>query len=512
MTFRSRSLPRPGAWGAILTLAGVAGAVAAGGCGLVFDYSGYRAGGSGTGGAKPDGDAGDGGPACPVAQTGTGGGGGQGASCGAPYGAKGFSGPLPLQGLGVSVSACGAVTVVGQEGASSVSAFALHANLDSTEAWRRTFEGSGGRFTAVAAVGSAGTVAVGTSAGRATLACSNTTIGNGSDTDAVVVRFDERGIPMWTQSFGGAAVATGVAVDGHDEKSRGVVVVGTYAGGLAGDVSAMTGMFVARYSDDGKLSWRTRLTSTAANGAPKPIGVAAQGGLVVVAGTYTGSLAEASDLPPTPQGKRGTFVVTLGDKGAIQQKYAINGAEANDAAFTAMAISSEKDTHVVLAGPIVGSLTDSKGASYTHSGREVTFVQLDQGLTPLSVPSLGPTKDNTVESLAVDSDGNIFVAGVYQTPISANVPTPTGTYNAYVMRSSPGQIYFKAIETPGATIPPPVGLALLEDAPTPQGTTTSQLVVVTSGAEVKLGTAFDQASNNEQIAVLNFSLGLTLVQ
>lgn len=123
----------------------------------------------------------------------------------------------------------------------------------------------------------------------------------GDRTNAVLLRFDENGVPLWVRTWGGDAHAWSLAVEATSSE---IVTSGRFEGTVDFDFFKATAdedrAFVRAFSLDGEPLW-AHVVDGGGSFAP---GVAVQDGVVAVAGGFYGTadfdFGQGSDIWSSP--------------------------------------------------------------------------------------------------------------------------------------------------------------------------------------------------------------------
>jgi 3D (Asp-Asp-Asp) domain-containing protein len=207
---------------------------------------------------------------------------------------------------------------------------------------------------------------------------------SGATADVFVVKYDGRGMKLWTRQLGTAAddLAFGIAVDVRGNVS----VAGCTSGGLDGNVNAGSAdIFLVRIDADGVKRWTRQLGSAADDVAN---GVAAdRNGNVYLAGYTTGGLD-------------GNVSAGLSD--LVLVKYDANGAKT---------WSRQEGTAADDAANAVA--VDGHGALYVagDTGGDIVVMKFDPGGAVVWTNRFGFAADDRAFGIAVDATGNLFVTG-----------------------------------------------------------------------------------------------------
>ena len=220
---------------------------------------------------------------------------------------------------------------------------------------------------------------------------------------------------------GQATWASGVAVD----SSGNVYVAGTTFGGLDGNtLMGSTDFFVTKYDSSGNKV-RTKQLGVSGPQSTSASGVAVDSsGNVYVAGSTNGGL-DGNTLTGTND-----FFLTMYDSSGNKVRTKQLGVSVSGAAAYAWGVAVDSSSNVYVAGYTTGGLdgntlmggTDFFVTKYDSSGNKVRTKQL--GVS-------GP-QSTAAYSVAVDSSGNVYVAGDTTGGLDGN--TLTGTTDFFVTK------------------------------------------------------------------------------
>ena len=228
-----------------------------------------------------------------------------------------------------------------------------------------------------------------------------TTLGPGQPwrRDALLRKYDRTGTQLWSREFGSIVTtaideAASVAVDLEGNIYVAGITLGAFRGqASAGDKDA----FVRKYDASGVELWTRQFGSPEADRA---LGVAVDAkGNVYVAGTTYGALPGQ---------------VGAGPNDAFLRKYGAAGDEVWTRQFgspesdSALGVAVDREGNVYVAGYTGGALPDQ-----VSGGRDDTFLRkYAPGGTELWTRQFGyPNSSDAANGVAVDVDGNIYVAG-----------------------------------------------------------------------------------------------------
>jgi hypothetical protein len=218
---------------------------------------------------------------------------------------------------------------------------------------------------------------------------------NAGSRDAFVMKIDAAGVRMWAVQVGSADIdrAMGVALDAAGN----AYVAGITFGSLGGEVNrGRSDAFLAKVSPVGTLEW-VRLLGTPLSEIGTSVAVDAAGN-AFVAGTTGGRLGGKVN-----GGHNDAFVAKFAPDGALFWVSLLGTTEEE----YGYAVAMDAAGFAYLAGQTGGTL----GA--TSSGSRDAFVACLDGNTGATewIRQFGTSRDDCADAIAVDADGDIFVAG-----------------------------------------------------------------------------------------------------
>jgi uncharacterized delta-60 repeat protein len=256
-------------------------------------------------------------------------------------------------------------------------------------------------------------------------------LANAGASDAFVVKYNSAGTPLWARKIGGTGteINYGVASDsdgniivaGYFTSSTGIIyntdgtttfATFTIAGGSDG--------FVVKYNSSGEPQWARQIAGTG-NEFLYSLATDSDGN-IVVAGTYQnnpvsifGSSASFATLANA--GGIDVFIVKYNSSGTPQWVRRITPSDVR-------AIATDSTGNIVVAGLFSSSTITISGSSSSLSlnnigGNDAFITQYNSSGEPQWARQIAGTGSDQVNSVAIDSNGNIVVIGNYQSnPVS----------------------------------------------------------------------------------------------
>jgi len=277
------------------------------------------------------------------------------------------------QGNGIAVDSSGNVYVAGRtlsQGAGGNDLLVAKYDTSGAIQWQRSLGGANGDLGFGIAVDSSGNVYV----------VGQTLSQGAGSNDLLVAKYDTSGAIQWQRSLGGADndVGNGIAVD----SSGNVYVVGrTLSQGAGAD-----DLLIAKYNTSGAIQWQRSLGG-ADNDIGNGIAVDSSGNVYVVGRTDSQG-AGLNDL----------LVAKYDTSGAIQWQRSLGGADFE----TGFGIAVDSSGNVYVVGQ-----TLSQGAG----GNDLLVAKYDTSGAIQWQRSLGGADFDSGFGIAVDSSGNVYVAG-----------------------------------------------------------------------------------------------------
>ena len=260
------------------------------------------------------------------------------------------------------------------------------------------------------------------------------TLANAGLTDAFIVKYNTSGVVQWTARIGGTGDDPGYAIT--SDTSGNVYVTGYYAsnpvtifnangtsfGTLANAGSADT--FIVRYNTSGVVQWTARIAGT---GAETGWGITTDtSGNVYLTGQYSTNPVTIFNANGTSFGtlaNAGTSdacIVKYNTSGVVQWTARITGSN-SDIGFD---IASDSSGNVYVAGRYLSTpitIFNANGTSFgtlANAGSvgtaDVFLVKYNTSGVVQWTARIGGTSDERPYGIGVDSSGNVYVFGNYE--------------------------------------------------------------------------------------------------
>lgn len=253
--------------------------------------------------------------------------------------------------------------------------------------------------------------------------------------DVVLAKLNQGGNHLYSKIFGGAGADAigGVALDSAGY----TIITGSFSssvnfGGAPLTSAGGSDVFVARFSEAGIHFWSKAFGDAADQFAR---GVAADSaGSVVLTGSFFGTL-DLGGPALTSAGGEDIFVAKLDASGAHQWSKAFGDASAQ----SARAVMVDKTGGVLVAGSLVGT-ADFGGGALTSAGLgDALVVKLDGSGAHVWSRVFGDGDDQAARALAVDAAGSALVAGQFKGKLSLDgiALASAGLFDVFVAKLAP---------------------------------------------------------------------------
>ena len=229
----------------------------------------------------------------------------------------------------------------------------------------------------------------------------NTSAGN---TDLFMLKYNSSGTKQWTKQLGssGRDSANAIAID----SSGNLYVAGITYGGLDWNTnSGANDLFVVKYNSSGTKQWTEQL-GTPSSDAANAVATDSSGNVYVVGVTY-GVLGDKN------KGNSDLFVVKYNSSGTKQWTEQ-NGTDMWD---EARGVVTDSSGNVY----VVGGTKGDKLNGVNKAGMTEAFViKYNSSGTRQWTKLLGTWRKDFANAVAIDSSGNIYVAGVTERHLDGN--------------------------------------------------------------------------------------------
>ena len=307
------------------------------------------------------------------------------------------------------------------------------AKLDAsrTVVWAKNIGGSGASVTGRGiAADSAGNVYVSGSFRNADLSTpALTKIGT---QDGFVIKYNSSGAITWTQSFGGlgsTTLARGIAVDGTGNVYLSGDISGANLTTPAVSLIGTTDALAMKLNSSGTFTWAKNFGGFGASANTQGVAVDSSGSVYLSGDFMTASL---STPVLTKIGTQDGLVLKLDSSGTTTWAKSFGG---SGASITARGLALDSSGNTYFSGYFESGALTTPALSQIGS-KDALAIKLDSSGTTTWAKSFGGAGAATTgRGIAVDSSGNVYLGGFFQT---ASMTTPalalTGTQDAFALK------------------------------------------------------------------------------
>jgi len=264
--------------------------------------------------------------------------------------------------------------------------------------------------------------------------------------EAYIVKYDTSGTAQWYQTISGTSfdIGYGIAVDssgnvyatGRYESSTTTVSLGN---GLELPVSSTTDAYIVKYDTSGTAQWYQTIAGSSSDIA---FGIAVDSsGSVYATGFYNSTTAVSlgNNLSLPVSSGDDVFIVKYDTSGTAQWYQTISGTSNH----TGYGIAVDSGGNVYATGYYNSTTIVSLGNNINlpvSSGNDVFIVKYDTSGTAQWYQTISGTSNNRGYGIAVDSGGNVYATGRYESstsPVSLgnNINLPvSSTTDAYIVK------------------------------------------------------------------------------
>lgn len=255
---------------------------------------------------------------------------------------------------------------------------------------------------------------------------SKTSVGNN---DIFVAKYSKSGDLQWVQSAGGVSDDYGfsIAVD----TANNVYVTGFYHGlatfeSISKTSTGGTDIFVVKYNSNGSVQW-VQSAGGVNNDYSQAIALDNSGGVYIIG--YYQDTVYFGDFSKASKGGYDIFLTKYNSFGTIEWVQSAGGTS-NDLGYS-MAIDNSENVYVT--GFYQGTANFGAISKTSVGANDMFIAKYNPAIMSWSwVQSAGGTNNEFGQSIAIDSNGNVFVAGIY---------AGTATFNGFpsISKSSAGK-------------------------------------------------------------------------
>jgi chitodextrinase len=283
--------------------------------------------------------------------------------------------------------------------------------------WARRMGGNLSDQPGGVAVDASGNVdVVGTYSGSANFGGATLTVTGGTNVDMFVAQYNgATGAHQWSKGFGGVYTdqAKGVGVDASGNVYFTGFFEGTvnFGGGpLSVPFTSDLDVFIAKFTSAGAYTWAKHFTNT---GNDQGYGIAVDGqGNVAVAGTFSNTINLGGGDLVSPNAMTDVFVADFTTNGAYRWQRSLG---APDGSEGARGVAVDGAGNVVVVGATLKPINLGGGSLAAFGGSDgfVAKYAAANGAYQWGA-RLGGTGNDYANAVAVDSAGNVLVAGAFQ--------------------------------------------------------------------------------------------------
>lgn len=219
------------------------------------------------------------------------------------------------------------------------------------------------------------------------------------------------GAHVWSKRYGSKTQTGTAAVD----KSGNVALIGSFdettdlGGGLLTSAGS-TDVYLAKLSSGGVPIFGKRFgNASSQQGNAVTFDIA---GNIYIAGSFQGTI-DLGGGELTSAGSDDVFIAKLDPKGKHLWSKRFGGPSAESALF----LGTDELGYVYAAGSFAGSVDFGSGLLTSAGGNDIFVLGLDPGGSELWSKRAGDVGSDSVGSMAVDADGNVFLTGRFNTTI-----------------------------------------------------------------------------------------------
>lgn len=266
------------------------------------------------------------------------------------------------------------------------------------------------------------------------LTIGNITLTSKGVNDIFIAKYNKSGTLLWAKSAGGTSVDGAIDL-GIDEEGN-VYVTGYFTNNADFDNIKLTGIgnwdvFIAKYDTNGNAKWAQK---GGGNNLDTPNGMFVDNnGNVYIAGHFSASATFTSTVI-TSAGDIDAFFAKYNNAGVLQWVKRIGGTS-GDFGYN---IEEDASGNVYMVGNFHGTVSFGN-ISITNAGGSDAFIAKYKSATDtwIWVKQAGGTETDIATDVAIGTNGDIIVSGVFQgsAKFSANdVVISTGMYDVFIAR------------------------------------------------------------------------------
>jgi hypothetical protein len=256
------------------------------------------------------------------------------------------------------------------------------------------------------------------------------------NSDIFIAKFTPSGEPAWVRHYGGPGIDTvsGLAVSTQGNVYfTGVSSADLDLGGGPLNETGGAGIFLGVLDAFGNYVGQASFGGSAV-GTSTMVGVDAQGSLVL-AGTYQSPITFGATTLPEAQGTYDLFVARFAPDGTLAFAKNLGGTGVD----LMKALSIDAMGIVYIAGGYMGTTDLGTGPLASLGGYDAFAAKIDTTGTTLAAIRLGGALDDVARGVAVDAQGNVMVAGVFESSadFGAGTTKSAGNGDIFVTKRGP---------------------------------------------------------------------------
>lgn len=231
------------------------------------------------------------------------------------------------------------------------------------------------------------------------------------DSDVFIAKFDSSGRHLWSHRFGGKVrdEATGIAIDSQDR----IVVTGLFLGTInfgQGPMTSLGGrdLFVAKFDRDGTPLWSIRnggagdeYTDNGATIDPDDN--------IITTGLMGASASFGGEALPV-RGDEDIFVAKFESDGTPSWAKSFGGVGHDYGA----SVATDRDRNIIIVGNFSKAVDFGGGTMQSAGVSDIFVLKLDRKGNYVWSRRFGDSLADEAQSVIVDEDGNLIMAGKFQ--------------------------------------------------------------------------------------------------
>ncbi len=247
---------------------------------------------------------------------------------------------------------------------------------------------------------------------------------NGGDGDAFIAKYDSSGVLQWVRQLGSVSAPLGASsgddyCQGITTDTSGNVYCGGYTTGSLGEANGGSAdAFIAKYNSSGTLLWVRQLGSVSAPAGASSVNEICNGittdsfGNIYCGGNTNSSLAEANG------GGSDAFIAKYNSLGILQWVRQLGSMSAPSGASggndSCNSIATDTSGNIYCAGQTYGSLGEANGGlfdAFIAKYNSSGTLQWVRQLGSVSAPSGASIGNDSCNSIATDTSANVYCGG-----------------------------------------------------------------------------------------------------